>query len=48
LVEGEVHMDKNYALTPDEVEAGFILTCQSHPMETDVHITFDVHAGLGR
>lgn len=48
VVEGEVHMDKNYALTPDEVDAGFILTCQSHPKETEVHITFDVHAGLGR
>src|SRR6476661_5604208 len=31
LVEGKVSMDVNYGLEPDEVEAGFILTCQSHP-----------------
>lgn len=48
VTEGEVRMDKNYALTADEVAAGFVLTCQAHPKETDVHITFDVHAGLGR
>lgn len=48
IVEGAVTMDKNYALTPEEVDAGYVLTCQSHPVETDVHITFDVHAGLGR
>ncbi len=48
VIEGEVTMDKNYALTPDEVDAGFVLTCQAHPTNTDVQITFDVHAGLGR
>jgi len=53
VVEGDVRMDKNYALTPEEIEAGFVLTCQSHPVRSDaadttVQITFDVHAGLGR
>ena len=31
LVEGEIDMEVNYGLEPDEVTAGFILTCQSHP-----------------
>ena len=31
VVEGEVEMDTNYALEPDEIAAGYVLTCQSHP-----------------
>ena len=31
LVEGEVAMDVNYALEPEEIEKGYVLTCQSHP-----------------
>lgn len=31
LVEGKVEMDANYALEPEEVAAGVVLTCQSHP-----------------
>lgn len=42
LVEGEVSMDVNYALEPEEVAAGFILTCQSHPLTDKVVIDFDV------
>lgn len=42
LVKGEVHMDVNYALEKEEVEAGFILTCQSHPLTEEVVIDFDV------
>jgi ring-1,2-phenylacetyl-CoA epoxidase subunit PaaE len=42
LVEGEVRMDVNYALEPEEVEQGFILTCQSHPVTDKVVIDFDV------
>ncbi len=41
VVEGEVSMDVNYALEPDEVEAGFVLTCQSHPRTEFVEIDFD-------
>ncbi len=41
LQEGEVEMDVNYALEPDEVEAGFILTCQSHPRTSRVVVDFD-------
>ncbi len=42
LVEGEVDMDVNYALEPEEVEQGFILTCQSHPRSNKVLVDFDV------
>jgi len=42
LVEGEVLMDNNYALEPEEVEQGFILCCQSHPVTKKVVIDFDI------
>ncbi|MEM1092670.1 MAG: 1,2-phenylacetyl-CoA epoxidase subunit PaaE [Pseudomonadota bacterium] len=41
LVKGEVTMDVNYALEPAEVEAGFILTCQAHPVTDEVVVDFD-------
>ena len=42
LIEGKVKMDANYALEEEEVEQGFILTCQSHPLTDKVVIDFDV------
>jgi ring-1,2-phenylacetyl-CoA epoxidase subunit PaaE len=42
LLEGKVDMDTNYALEQEEVEAGFILTCQSHPRSERIVIDFDV------
>lgn len=39
--EGEVTMDKNYALIDSEVEAGYVLTCQSHPVSDRVVVRFD-------
>ncbi len=41
IIEGTVSMDVNYALEPDEVEAGYILTCQSHPTSKKLIVTFD-------
>ena len=41
VLEGSVKMDVNYALEPDEVEQGYILTCQSHPTADKVIISFD-------
>lgn len=41
LLEGEVKMDTNYALEPDELQAGFILTCQSHPRSQTIVVDFD-------
>lgn len=42
LIEGKVEMDVNYALETDEIEAGFILTCQAHPRSEKVVVDFDV------
>ena len=42
LIEGKVEMEVNYGLEPDEVQAGFILTCQSHPRSEKVMVDFDV------
>ncbi|WP_127133023.1 1,2-phenylacetyl-CoA epoxidase subunit PaaE [Pseudoflavitalea rhizosphaerae] len=41
VVEGSVSMDNNYALEPDELESGFVLTCQSHPRSEKVVVDFD-------
>jgi len=41
LVEGEVKMDVNWGLEPEEVAKGFILTCQSHPTTGKVVVDFD-------
>jgi ring-1,2-phenylacetyl-CoA epoxidase subunit PaaE len=41
VTEGEVDMVRNYALEPEEVEAGFVLTCQSHPVSAAVTVDFD-------
>ena len=42
LVEGSVHMTENYALEPDELERGYVLTCQSHPTSDRVVVDYDV------
>ena len=42
LLEGEVDMEVNYALEKEELEQGFILTCQSHPRTEKVVVDFDV------
>lgn len=41
VLEGEVKMDKNYTLEPHEIEAGFVLTCQCHPVSERVVISYD-------
>lgn len=41
LVSGKVEMDKNYALVQSDLEAGFILTCQSHPTTDEVVVDYD-------
>jgi ring-1,2-phenylacetyl-CoA epoxidase subunit PaaE len=41
LVEGKAEMDVNYSLEPWEMDAGFILTCQAHPVSERVTIDYD-------
>jgi ring-1,2-phenylacetyl-CoA epoxidase subunit PaaE len=41
LLEGRVRMDRNFGLEPKEIEAGFVLTCQSHPLTEKVTLSFD-------
>jgi ring-1,2-phenylacetyl-CoA epoxidase subunit PaaE len=41
LLEGEVDMEVNYALEQDEVDAGYILTCQSIPLSEKVVVDYD-------
>ena len=41
LVEGKVRMERNFALDKAEVAAGFVLTCQAHPLTARVVLSFD-------
>jgi len=41
VIEGDVRMERNFALDKNEVANGFVLTCQSHPMTERVVLTFD-------
>ncbi|WP_246209946.1 2Fe-2S iron-sulfur cluster-binding protein [Nocardioides piscis] len=41
VTSGEVEMRRNYALDDDEVDRGFVLTCQTHPVSAEVTVDFD-------
>ena len=41
VLEGQVRMDRNFALEADDVAAGFVLTCQAHPLSERVVVSFD-------
>jgi ring-1,2-phenylacetyl-CoA epoxidase subunit PaaE len=41
VTEGEVAMRRNFALEDEEVEAGYVLTCQSMPVTDNVVVDFD-------
>ena len=41
LLEGTVHMRRNFALMPADLAAGFILTCQAQPTSDRVTVSFD-------
>ena len=42
VVEGEVDMEVHYGLEDDEVENGFVLTCQCIPVSDTVVVDFDI------
>lgn len=41
VLSGSVSMTENYALEADELERGYVLTCQSHPQSDRVVIDYD-------
>jgi ring-1,2-phenylacetyl-CoA epoxidase subunit PaaE len=41
VTEGEVDMRRNYALEPAEVDAGYVLTCQTFPVSEALTVDFD-------
>ncbi len=41
LIEGKVNMEINYSLEEEEINEGFILTCQSHPLTEKIVVDFD-------
>ena len=41
VTEGSVDMDSNYALEPDELARGYVLTCQAHPVSDRVAVDYD-------
>ena len=41
VLEGEVAMDVNYSLEPWELEAGYVLACQSRPLTAKATLDFD-------
>jgi ring-1,2-phenylacetyl-CoA epoxidase subunit PaaE len=41
LIEGRVRMDRNFALDASDLAAGFILTCQSHPLTPTLTVSYD-------
>jgi ring-1,2-phenylacetyl-CoA epoxidase subunit PaaE len=42
VVVGDVKMERNWALVDSEVEAGYVLTCQSHPLTDVISVDYDV------
>lgn len=48
VLQGEISMTKNFALTAEETAEGLILSCQAHPIDGDVVITYDVRSAVGR
>jgi ring-1,2-phenylacetyl-CoA epoxidase subunit PaaE len=41
LVKGEVTMRRNYALEQDEIDAGYVLTCQALPASDQITVDYD-------
>ncbi len=41
VLDGAVRMDANYTLEQHEVDRGFVLTCQAHPITDRVRLSYD-------
>ena len=42
VTKGKVEMDVNYSLEPDELAAGYVLTCQARPLSDEIEVDFDI------
>jgi len=41
IIEGSARMTVNFGLEPNEIEAGYTLTCQAHPTSEKIVVSFD-------
>jgi ring-1,2-phenylacetyl-CoA epoxidase subunit PaaE len=41
VLEGRLRMDRNYSLEQRDLDAGFVLTCQAHPLSERVIVSYD-------
>lgn len=41
VLEGQVEMAVNYSLEPEEIEKGYVLSCQARPTTPNVRLSFD-------
>jgi len=41
VLAGQMSMDANYALSEEEIEQGYVLTCQAHPATERVVVSYD-------
>ena len=41
LKSGKASMDEREGLSDSEIEEGFVLTCQAHPLSDDVDLVFE-------
>ncbi|MEV7393567.1 MULTISPECIES: 1,2-phenylacetyl-CoA epoxidase subunit PaaE [unclassified Streptomyces] len=41
IIDGKADMRRNYALEPAEVDAGYVLTCQSYPVSETLTVDYD-------
>lgn len=41
VTDGEVDMRRNFALEPDEIAKGYVLTCQSYPVSESLTVDYD-------
>ena len=41
IIEGSASMDMNYSLSDDDIEEGYILTCQAHPTSDSLYVDYD-------
>lgn len=41
VIKGAATMDKNFSLTDEEIDEGYVLTCQAHPNSEEITVSYD-------